>query len=101
MKKLTTIQVPTELFNRLDKICEDYNFFRNSLVGYIIKKEIKRINSYKCERKRTRDKISKTTFQIYVEKDDYDEIKDNISQRISKILEEVVSDYEKGIERYK
>jgi uncharacterized protein YeeX (DUF496 family) len=58
------------------------------------------MNRYK-ESKGLRIKEPKKQLSLYIELADYVKIEGNKTQKIIRILEEVVSDYEQGKERYK
>jgi hypothetical protein len=74
--------------------------YRFSFVDTIIRIEVNRMNKYKPQNK-LKVKEEYTDLPLYVDSEAYNKIEGNKTQKIIRILDEVLTDYENGIERYK
>lgn len=100
MKVKRMLGIDKRLYDRLNKVCEEEGFYRNSFITHIIQEEIDTMNSFDTIEGRIRLKERKARFQINIEEDLYNSIKGNKTQRIEKILDEVLRGYENGTKKY-
>lgn len=94
MKVKRMLAVDKELYDRLNNVCENEGFYRNSFVVNSIAENIEGMNDYPVYNGRIRTKDKKARFQIYIEEELYNSIQQPKGQRIERILEEVIKVYE-------
>ncbi|MDP4147043.1 MAG: hypothetical protein Q8936_21645 [Bacillota bacterium] len=100
MKTRRLVRIPKRLFDRLNAVCANYMLYRYSFVATIIDKEVNKMNKFKPDSS-LRVKEEYVNLDLNVNLESYDKIKGNKTQKIIRILDEVLTDYENGIERYK
>ena len=100
MKIRRVLGIDKRLFERLQAICEKEGFMRSSFINHIINQEIDLINSFDTKDERKRRKEKKVRFQVNIDEDAYNAIEGNKTQRIEKILDLVMAEYENGKQRY-
>lgn len=100
MKIRRVLGLDKRLFYRLQALCESEGFMRSSFINFVLNKEIELINSFDTKEEKIRRKEKKVKFQVNIDEDIYYAIKSNKTQRIEKILDIVIADYENGKQRY-
>lgn len=100
MKVRKMLGIDRELFERLQAVCEKEGYMRSTFINHMLRQELDTVNSFGIKDEKLSRKGKKVKFQINVDEEIYNAIIPKKAQRIERILEIVIADYENGNPRY-